>query len=525
MRIKALTALSLSFLISCAQKQGPEKPEQKPEGNVSVNIVVDKTSVIKNPLTGWVMYGSAKDDPSYWDSKYFVPDLGKSVKASDYASACYIRTGWSKFNPSDNVYVWNQPDSELYKMIKGAEERNLPIAFRIVVDGRDQGMNTPKFVFDAGAEIYLENEKYPDRITAYPTDPVFRKYYEKFVQAFAEEFNDPKKTAFIDAYGLGKWGEGHSVIYEPGGRASEKTAGYANETMEWITALYSKYFTKVPLVINYHRHIGYSTSEGRNPSPDSDKRMQIALDNGYCVRSDAFGMNNISWGYGDWERKFAARANELRIPILMEGGWLVNSSSYWNDDKGYRKDHPEDVRQGEFEASQEARVNMMDFRVGEIESWFTKAFPLVQRFVEEGGYRLYPKVATIPISASSGDEVEVTSTWMNLGWGVCPVNLKQWNQKYKIAAALLDMQTGKPLKVYLNEDSDLSSIVKGNPVGYTQKIKLRGVSIGAYTWALGIVDVTDVSPDGLPEIGLRLAVSKNMQTEDGWVKLKEIIIK
>ena len=31
---------------------------------------------------------------------------------------------------------------------------------------------------------------------------------------------------------------------------------------------------------------------------------------------------------------------------------------------GYRRGHPEDVRQGEFDVSAEARVNMMDFRAG-----------------------------------------------------------------------------------------------------------------------------------------------------------------
>lgn len=81
----------------------------------------------------------------------------------------------------------------------------------------------------------------------------------------------------------------------------------------------------------------------------------------------------------------------------MEGGWITGKiHSFWVDPRNYRKGHPEDVRQGEFDDSKEARVNMMDFRVGETESWFHNTFPLVQRFISEGGYRLYPDMISLP---------------------------------------------------------------------------------------------------------------------------------
>ena len=48
----------------------------------------------------------------------FFKDLGKKVKAIDYASACYIRTKWANFNPSNGVYAWRDPNSAIYKMIK-----------------------------------------------------------------------------------------------------------------------------------------------------------------------------------------------------------------------------------------------------------------------------------------------------------------------------------------------------------------------------------------------------------------------
>ncbi|WP_431291925.1 hypothetical protein [Pedobacter sp. P26] len=48
-------------------------------------------------------------------------------------------------------------------MIKAANDKGLPIAFRFVADGQDQGLNTPQFVIDAGARYYLADSKFPDR--------------------------------------------------------------------------------------------------------------------------------------------------------------------------------------------------------------------------------------------------------------------------------------------------------------------------------------------------------------------------
>ena len=123
----------------------------------------DKKTVLHNPLNGWVMYGSGSGDPSDWDKEIYVSELGKNVMVRDYASACYIRTNWRTFNPQEGVYAWRDPSTKLYKMIHGALDRGLPISFRVVVDGRDQGENTPQFVFDHGATYWLDNAKYPQR--------------------------------------------------------------------------------------------------------------------------------------------------------------------------------------------------------------------------------------------------------------------------------------------------------------------------------------------------------------------------
>lgn len=481
--------------------------------NTLIQPTYNSSSLLRNPLNGWVIYAARTADESYWDTEFYVSDLDKKVKAIDYASACYVRTSWASLNPSDGVYAWNDSTSQIAKLIKGAETRGVPIAFRIVVDGRDQGANTPQFVFDAGAQYYLENTNFPDRKTPIPQDPVFKEYYTKFIEALAAEFNDPDRTAFIDAYGLGKWGEAHNVVYEdPNTSTGENTERLKEEVFNWVTDLYVRTFTKVPLVINYHRLVGHPASWGA-PNVNSDKLLVSAINKGYILRQDAFGMTDY---YQSWEKQFAKTWNYKR-PIIMEGGWITTGTHrYWIDPSGkYREGHPEDVRQGEFDASAEAHVNMMDFRAGgETASWFEKAFSLVQRFVSEGGYRLYPDQVYLPEHVNSGAEVTINHRWRNMGWGYFPNNIPQWNYKYKVAFALLDGEN-KVKKILVDTDSEPSNWLRDNPVSYDFKTTVD-LPAGTYSWAVAIVDTSKEN-----EPAIELAIDDEV-TSEGWVKLLDL---
>jgi len=508
-----ITGLNLLAAVLCllvfACKKNAEEDESQAQGTL-VKPNYNRSTTFRNPLNGWVMYGSGSGVPTYWDAEYYVPDLGKKVKAIDYASACYIRTSWRTFNPSNGVYAWRDPNSALYKMIKGAQDRGLPIAFRIVVDGRDQGLNTPQFVFDAGAKYYIENASFQDRKTPLPQDPIFRQHYAKFIEELAKDFNDPSKTSFIDAYGLGKWGEAHNVIYfDPANAAGQNVEAIKEEVMDWVSDLYVKNFTRIPLAINYHRVVGHPSSWESAPNSNTDRLLTKLINKGYSLRQDAFGMTDY---YQNWEKSFAKTWNFKR-PILMEGGWITSGTHrYWIDPSGkYREGHPEDVRKGEFDASLEAAVNMMDFRVGDIESWFTKSFTLVQRFTSEGGYRLYPDQVYLPEKLNSNTETTITHRWRNMGWGYFPNNIPQWNFKYRVAFALLDA-SGAVKKVIVDKVSEPSTWLKASPTKYELKTKVD-VPAGAYTWAVAIVDTTN---DNKP--GIRLSVNGDI-TADGWLKL------
>lgn len=72
----------------------------------------DTVHVLKNPLTGWVMYLGRTWDENFWAKEgYDVMPVGegKTVKVSDYASTCYLRTSvgvlWNQKKENTNGWI------------------------------------------------------------------------------------------------------------------------------------------------------------------------------------------------------------------------------------------------------------------------------------------------------------------------------------------------------------------------------------------------------------------------------------
>ena len=78
----------------------------------------------------------------------------------------------------------------------------------------------------------LKNDKQP-----YYDDPVFLDKLTNFIRAFAKEYDNPDIVDFVDAYGLGRWGEGHGVTLK-----DERNREYV---MRRVTEEYAINFKKV----------------------------------------------------------------------------------------------------------------------------------------------------------------------------------------------------------------------------------------------------------------------------------------
>lgn len=495
-----------------------------PAENTLVSIVPDRTTFLKNPMLGWVIYtglGSGLSDTFWADYDNLSSSKGK-IKVSDYATTLFIRGAWSDFNPEEGKYVWDEdvntdPAKRFKILAKGAQERNLRLAFSFVVDSQDKHYNfTPNYVKDAaGIEGYVTTTGSVQVWSPYPDNAVFQRYYEKFIKDFAQKYDDPDLVQFISGTGLGKWGESHTVRY-----SSEDNAP-REKVFDWVTDLYANSFKNVPIVINYHRCILSRSAwfdSGDEQLAEAERLLNKAVDKGFSLRHDAYGMKSY---YKTWEKNFAINKKYKR-PILGEGGWVKNSHGNSIKNDGYAS--YADVRKGEFEDAKAASVNMMDFRYtkdivnGETYSWFNDAFSLIEQFNSEGGYRLYPDRLSLPSKATNGSTVTITHRWLNLGWGYCPTNIPQWNSKYKVAFALLDKGSLSPKYVFVDSQTELSEWVKGTPANYTFTPKISDVSAGNYVWAVGLVDTTKGN-----KIGIQISAKEDI-TSEGWLKLIDITI-
>lgn len=532
-----MTAMSLALITStlfigtsCSDKDDLDATgySWNVTGNKIVNIKPERSKFLRNPLQGWNIYtgiGSGMMD-NFWDIYDNFDSSEGKVKVSDYGTTLYIRGAWSDFNPEEGVYIWQdgvntEPAKRFRMLVNGAKERNLKLAFTFVVDSRDKHYNfTPDYVREAGCKGYVTTTGSVQVWSPYPDDPIFQEKYAKFLQDFAAKYNDPDLTNYVSGFGLGKWGETHTLKYwaVDNKEKTEKETKY--EVFEWITDLMAKTFTKVPIFINYHRCLLSSSSfDGANLDDTADL-IDRAVKKGFSLRHDAFGMKQY---YKDWERGIAT-TYRYQCPFIMEGGWVESSHGSSIKGDGYA-DYAE-VRKGEFDEGKGANVNMMDFRfssspqTGETHSWFNSAFKLVKEFIADGGYRLYPDKVSLPENASSNGKVVLTHRWSNLGWGYCPTNLPQWNQKYKVAFALLDKTTEKSVKVFVDPNPEISDWVQGTPHTYKTELTLSDVTPGQYEWAVGIVDTTKDNA-----IGIIISARDEYQTEDGWVKLSDVTIK
>lgn len=142
----------------------------------------------------------------------------------------------------------------------------------------------------------------------------------------------------------------------------------------------------------------------------------------------------------------------------------------------------------------------------------------MKRFTREGGYRLYPVEVVAPDKASKDGMISIRHRWRNLGWGYCPTNIPQWNQKYKVCFSLAK-GNGQVVKKFVIENSDLSKWIKGNDGEYTSTLRLQGIPKGTYTWQVALVDTTKQN-----EPGIVMAVDKTHQKQ-GWLQLGTLKIK
>ena len=234
-------------------------------GQNTVTFKEDTVSVIKNPCMGWGVYDDASNQVQNADIYWAAQDS----MARKYASFFYVRWRWSEMEPEEGKYAWLYDDN-YRKLVKGALDRGLKLCFRIYNHSQDNySQSTPDYVRKAGAKGYITLD---GKWTPYPDDPVFLEKLEKFVKAFAKEYDKPEMVDFVDAYNIGWWGECHHI------KLADDYPGALENLLDRITDIYSENFKNVMLALPFGSQVGW----------DAEKRIAIE-GKGYSMRRDGLG--------------------------------------------------------------------------------------------------------------------------------------------------------------------------------------------------------------------------------------------
>ncbi|MNR28746.1 hypothetical protein D3C85_1460840 [compost metagenome] len=103
-----------------------------------------------------------------------------------------------------------------------------------------------------------------------------------------------------------------------------------------------------------------------------------------------------------------------------------------------------------------------------------------------------------------------------MGWGYFPNNIPQWNYKYKVAFALLDLKN-EVKQIFVDQTAEPANWLKDKSVSYDLNVTVD-LSKADYTWAVAIVDTTQEN-----QPAIKLAIDGEV-TPNGWVKLMDLAV-
>lgn len=492
-------------------------PRKVLTGNKLISPIIDTETIYNNPSMGWIQYYEFQDTDvdTYWE------EMDKLYEQGLKTNILYIRNPWSWFEPEEGKYAWEDPSSKLSKLISGARERGIQLAFRVLLDSTDCFQQcTPEYVFEAGATWYKTDRTDPtapviDTKDPYINDPIFLEKLDKFVEAFGEEFNNDLDIAFIDGMGFGNWGEVHHVKY------NTNWDNDVYEAVERIVKIYNKHFPDVLLGAQEGQPENYGTQDSGENYYNTDRPYTGAFKGEYdfVVRRDTFGWMT------DAIREQTLSYFKQGVPIFAENCYhSFKVREYWYNNAGWST--LDSILHQVVADALTCRANTLDARVVmDCQSWLENdkqnGSGLLDKFGLNGGYRLTLTSLEVPEVIKTGEDVQINQSWRNLGVGMLPNKNKHWGNKYHVALALLDPKTNEVVYQY-TEDTDKINpgdwLLENGNNSYETSIKLpNSLKSGEYKLATAIVNDKNKN---LPEIDL--AIKDAQITKDGWYVLDTV---
>lgn len=485
-------ALSLVCLNSSGQGAGtnPEEGRETYKNRTFFNLerYWDSTKVCNNPHKGWTFHYYSNKIKSYgsrMSPKDSLPDF-------PCLNEIYLRLAWSYLEPEEGIYDWLVIDSIINRWVAWGHT----ISFRITCKETEFVYATPEWVRKAGAKgKFIEH---PDlHIKAWApdyNDPVFLKKLENFHKAFAARYDGKPWVEYIDIGTLGEWGEGHTAY-----------SGWKDIPVEIVKKhidMFKRCYKHSVLIIS-DDFIGQ-----RDTDDGSDYEIyHYCLEKGIGFRDDSA---NVLWykslGFGP----SCIRTPELyskvykNIPVVLESDHYRDVIRYnmWNGGTGLEK------------AIHETHATFVGFHYYPRE-WLKDNYKLACRLANLSGYWYFPKFAMMPDTIRTGSGRNyLRLTWEN--HGVAPAY-----HQYKLYVRLINKSNGKIFSQQLTESDNRKWQPDEIVAEQYAIIPDKNLVAGKYDILIGMRDGCEFHKNTIVE----LAVKKERETEPGWYKLGEIMVK
>jgi hypothetical protein len=485
-------ALSLVSLNSRGQAPGtnPEEGRGTYKNRTFFNLerYWDSTKVCNNPHKGWTFHYYSNAIKSYGSRmapKDSLPDF-------PCLNEIYLRLAWSYLEPEEGVYNWQVIDSIINRWVGWGHT----ISFRITCKETEIVYATPEWVRKAGARGKFID--HPDLdIKAWAPDyddPVFLEKLENFHEAFAARYDGKSWVEYIDIGSLGEWGEGHTAF-----------SGWKDIPVEIVKK-------HIDIFKHCYKHSVLIISDDFVGQRDTDDGSDYAIyhyciENGIGFRDDSA---NVLWykslGFGP----SCIRSPELyskvykRIPVVLESDHYGDVVRYkmWYGGIGLEK------------AIHETHATFVGFHYYPHE-WLKDNYILACRLANLSGYWYFPKFAMMPDTIrTSTSRNYIRLTWEN--HGVAPAY-----HQYKLYVKLVNKSNGKTFIQQLTE-SDNRTWQPDEIVAEQYNINLdNNLIAGKCDILIGMRDECEFHRNRVIE----LAIKKERETEPGWYKLGEVMVK
>lgn len=388
MKTRTLACLSLGLILAAGSSPAAGRIVVRPENT-------DKALI--NPGMGLVAYHNAGRLWAYGSKT--AP--GDTLDWFPGVSTIYFRLLWSDLEPEEGRFRWDKIDSFAQPWIA----RGKRIAIRVICSNQTTNA-CPDYVRAAGAKGSWFD--YPtQRWGKKPVvsrfwepvfdDPVFLAKYEKFLKAFAARYDGDESVAFVDIGSVGLYGEGHT----------DQTVDLSPEETDRINRLHFELHRRIlprtQLIVSHSpSHFAALRNEPDHPLMAYARELGIGLRNDSVFCYGWLKKTPCSWVDGRWGRLYAPT-----VPVVIETGHctMTKENGTWH------ADHLVSCA----EAYQASYFSIHGFP-DQMRKEFAKEYDALARRV---GYRFELREASWPGEVYAGDEVKVSSSWVNVGVTWC----------------------------------------------------------------------------------------------------------